>query len=174
MLAVSASLRRGVFALNLGFETPTPGVVALFGRSGCGKTTAINIIAGLLRPQSGRIVLVDAVLLDTESGVDVPPERRAVGYVFQDARLFPHLSVAANLRYALRRAAGAPYVSLDTVVGLLALGPLLDRPWADPFVHWRDHFDTIVSLHGICYGRIDAPGLERVADSPLVDIYRAR
>jgi len=57
----------------------------------------------------------------------VPPERRAVGYVFQDARLFPHLSVAANLRYALRRAAGAPYVSLDTVVGLLALGPLLDR-----------------------------------------------
>ena len=127
MLAVSASLRRGPFVLDVGFETPTPGVVALFGRSGCGKSTAINIIAGLLRPQSGRIVLDDDVLLDTESGVNVPPERRAVGYVFQDARLFPHLSVAANLRYALRRAARAPYVTRDTVVDLLALGPLMDR-----------------------------------------------
>ena len=127
MLAVSASLRRGPFVRDGGFETPTPGVVALFGRSGCGKSTAINIIAGLLRPQSGRIVLDDDVLLDTESGVNVPPERRAVGYVFQDARLFPHLSVAANLRYALRRAARAPYVTRDTVVDLLALGPLMDR-----------------------------------------------
>ncbi len=127
MLAVSASFRRGAFVLNVGFETPTPGVVALFGRSGCGKTTAINIMAGLLRPQSGRIVLDDAVLLDTGSGVDVPPDRRRVGYVFQDARLFPHLSVAANLRYALRRAAGPRYVSLDTVVDLLALGSLMNR-----------------------------------------------
>ncbi len=54
------------------------------------------------------------------------------------------------------------------------LGALLARPWADPFVHWRDHFDTVVSLHGVCHGRIDAPGLERIGGSALVDVYRTR
>jgi molybdate transport system ATP-binding protein len=127
MLTVAAAKRRGTFALNVRFELPTPGVAALFGRSGCGKSTAVNIIAGLLQPDSGRVVLDDAVLLDMQQGVDVPPERRRIGYVFQDTRLFPHLSVAANLRYAQKRAVGAPYVDLAAVTSLLDLAGLMNR-----------------------------------------------
>jgi molybdate transport system ATP-binding protein len=127
MLKVAVKKRRGTFALEAQFELPTPGVVALFGRSGCGKSTLINVIAGLLKADSGRVVLDDAVLLDTEQHIDVPPERRRIGYVFQDAKLFPHLSVAANLRYAQDRARIAAYVSLDLVADLLDLGALMHR-----------------------------------------------
>jgi molybdate transport system ATP-binding protein len=127
MLTVAAEKQRGAFALRVHFELPTPGVVALFGRSGCGKSSLVNIIAGLLAPDAGSIALDDFVLLDTDRGTNVPPERRRIGYVFQDARLFPHLSVAANLRYAQKRAVGAPYVSLDAVTGLLDLASLMDR-----------------------------------------------
>ena len=127
MLQVSAKKTRGPFALDAQFELPTPGVVALFGRSGCGKTTLVNIIAGLLEADRGRIALDDVVLLDTERRIHVPPERRRMGYVFQDARLFPHLKVAANLRYALKRAAVPSFVTLNRVVDLLNLGPLMDR-----------------------------------------------
>jgi molybdate transport system ATP-binding protein len=127
MLTVAAKKQRGAFTLHVHFELPTPGVVALFGRSGCGKSTLVNIIAGLLAADSGRVALDEFVLLDTDRGVNVPPERRRIGYVFQDARLFPHLSVAANLRYAEKRAVGAPYVSLDAVTGLLDLTSLMDR-----------------------------------------------
>jgi molybdate transport system ATP-binding protein len=127
MLAVAAAAKRGQFTLDVRFELPTPGVAALFGRSGSGKSMVVNTIAGLLEPDAGRIVHDGSVLLDTRQQIDVPPERRRIGYVFQDARLFPHLSVAGNLRYAQRRAAGATYVGLDTVTGLLDLGPLMDR-----------------------------------------------
>jgi molybdate transport system ATP-binding protein len=127
VLQVSAKKTRGPFALDAQFELPTPGVVALFGRSGCGKTTLVNIIAGLLEADRGRIALDDVVLLDTERRIHVPPERRRMGYVFQDARLFPHLKVAANLRYALKRAAAPSFVTLNRVVDLLNLGPLMDR-----------------------------------------------
>jgi molybdate transport system ATP-binding protein len=127
MLKVAAVKHRGSFTLDAQFELPTPGVVALFGRSGCGKTTLVNVIAGLLKADSGRVVLNDAVLLDTDRNIDVPPEHRRIGYVFQDARLFPHLSVAANLRYALRRAKVAPFVSLEQVADLLGLGTLMQR-----------------------------------------------
>ncbi len=127
MLEVAAKKHRGAFLLDAKFELPTPGVVGLFGRSGCGKTTLVNVIAGLLVAESGRVALDDAVLLDTERGIDVPPERRRIGYVFQDARLFPHLRIEANLRYALKRAAVATFVGLDRVVELLDLGPLMDR-----------------------------------------------
>jgi molybdate transport system ATP-binding protein len=127
MLAVAAAKKRGAFALDVRFDLPTPGVAALFGRSGSGKSMVVNTIAGLLKPDFGRIVLDGSVLLDTQQHIDVPPECRRMGYVFQDARLFPHLSVAGNLRYAERRAAGGTYVSLDTVTGLLDLGALMDR-----------------------------------------------
>jgi molybdate transport system ATP-binding protein len=127
MLAVAAAKKRGLFALDVRFGLPTPGVAALFGRSGSGKSMVVNIIAGLLKPDVGRIVLDGSVLLDTQLKIDVAPEHRRMGYVFQDARLFPHLSVAGNLRYAERRAAGSTYVSLDTVTGLLDLGALMDR-----------------------------------------------
>ena len=131
MLHVSAKKRRGAFLLDAKFELPTPGVVALFGRSGSGKTTLVNVVAGLLPADSGYVALDDGVLLDTGRGINVPPEKRRIGYVFQDARLFPHMRVEANLRYALRRAAkraaGAPFVGLERVVQLLDLKPLMGR-----------------------------------------------
>jgi molybdate transport system ATP-binding protein len=127
MLSIIARKRRGAFELDASFELPTPGVVALFGRSGCGKSTLVNIIAGLLRPDFGRVALEGTVLLDTARQIDVPPEHRRIGYVFQEARLFPHLGVAANLRYAQRRAAAPSFVSLDRVVELLDLAPLMNR-----------------------------------------------
>lgn len=127
MLEVGAIKQRGSFTLNAKFVVPTPGVVALFGRSGCGKSTLIDVIAGLTAPDSGRVVLDQTVLLDTERRIDMPAERRRMGYVFQDARLFPHLSVAGNLTYAEKRANGAPYVTLSRISSLLDLQPLMDR-----------------------------------------------
>ena len=103
MLRVSALKKRDGFTLQAEFEAPTPGIVALFGRSGCGKTTLVNIISGLLAADEARIQLDDIVLADTRAGISVPVERRRIGYVFQDARLFPHFSVLGNLRYGLKR-----------------------------------------------------------------------
>ena len=91
------------------------------------RRTLVNVIAGLLPADSGDVALDDSVLLDTDLGINVPPERRRIGYVFQDARLFPHLRVESNLRYALKRAAVAPFVSVDRVVQLLDLEPLMNR-----------------------------------------------
>jgi len=103
-------------------------VVALFGRSGCGKTTTADVIAGLLAPDEGFVSLDGSVLLDTRAGVAVAAEKRRIGYVFQDARLFPHFSVAGNLRYGQKRAgAVAGRIGFEDVVGLLGLGPLLGR-----------------------------------------------
>jgi molybdate transport system ATP-binding protein len=127
MLQVAAKKQFTGFTLDARFELPTPGVVALFGRSGCGKTSLVNIIAGLLEADAGRLVLDERELLDTERRIDVPPERRRIGYVFQESRLFPHLSVAANLRYGLKRASGTTFVSLSLVADLLDLGALMDR-----------------------------------------------
>src|SRR5687767_54718 len=104
MLSASLNKRRDGFALQVEFQAPTPGVVALFGRSGCGKSTTVDIIAGLLEPDSGRVQLNGLTLFDTHTGVNVAAEHRRTGYVFQDARLFPHLSVTSNLRYGLKRA----------------------------------------------------------------------
>ncbi len=119
-------LRRGEFALDVGFEAPTPGVIALFGRSGCGKTTVVHAIAGLLTPEAGRIALDGEVFFSPETNVRA--ERRRIGCVFQDARLFPHRSVLGNLRYGLRRAeSGAQRIELDEVVDLLGLRALLRR-----------------------------------------------
>ncbi|RZA11856.1 MAG: ATP-binding cassette domain-containing protein, partial [Proteobacteria bacterium] len=88
----------GGFRLDAGFEAPS-GVTALFGRSGSGKTTLVNAVAGLLRPDHGRIVVDGTPVLDTAVGMMTPPHRRRVGYVFQDGRLFPHLTVRQNLLY---------------------------------------------------------------------------
>ena len=127
MLSVAVAKQRGAFRLDVRFELPTPGVVALFGPSGCGKTTAVNLIAGLLRPDRGRVTLDDTVLFDSERRIDVPVEKRRIGYVFQDARLFPHLSVAGNLKFAERRAARAGSIGFDRVAGMLELQPLMAR-----------------------------------------------
>src|SRR5580704_1617136 len=110
MLQVSVLRQRPGFSLQADFAAATPGVIALFGRSGSGKTTLVNLISGLLTPDSGRICIGDEVLTDTRAGIAVPVERRRIGYVFQEPRLFPHLTVAGNLRYGERRAGAAPRI----------------------------------------------------------------
>jgi molybdate transport system ATP-binding protein len=112
--------------MDIAFETPTPGVTVLFGPSGAGKSTVISAAAGLLRPDECRVVVDGQVLADTAANIWLPPERRRVGLVFQDARLFPHMSVATNLRFGLRRAAPGT-VQFDEVVELLGIGALLTR-----------------------------------------------
>lgn len=116
------------FALDVAFEGPTGGITALFGPSGCGKTTVIQAIAGLLTPAAGRIVLDGEVLFDADRGIDRPPKQRRIGYVFQEPRLFPHMSVASNLGYGLRRAPPAERrLQPEPVIALLGLAPLLRR-----------------------------------------------
>lgn len=119
---------RDGFALDAAFGMPDAGVTALFGPSGCGKSTILAAVAGLLRPDEGRVVLDGLTLLDTRARIALPPERRRCGVVFQDARLFPHLSVDSNLRYGLKRApADATGPGFDEVVALLGLEALLAR-----------------------------------------------
>lgn len=130
MIAVALRHRfgRDGFTLDTAFNAPQAGVTALFGPSGCGKSTILAAVAGLLRPDEGRVALGGDVLLYTARGVFTPPERRRLGVVFQDARLFPHLSVETNLRYGLRRAprdANGP--TFDDVVSLLGIAHLLAR-----------------------------------------------
>ena len=127
MLAVDIEKQLGAFKLSVKFQA-AGGATALFGPSGAGKTTVANMIAGLLQPDRGSITLDDTVLFDAAAGIDVPPHRRHIGYVFQDGRLFPHLSVRQNLDYGrrmrrLRRDAGA----FQRIVAMLDIGALLDR-----------------------------------------------
>jgi molybdate transport system ATP-binding protein len=126
VLEVDIELPLGAFTLAARFASDA-GVTALFGRSGAGKTTIIDCIAGLRRPARGRIAVAGETLFDSAAGVDAPRHRRRVGYVFQDARLFPHLTVRRNLLYGrwFRRGAGGP--ALDEVVDLLGVRHLLDR-----------------------------------------------
>ena len=127
MFSVDVTLRQGTFALAANFAAPTPGVIALFGRSGSGKTTLVNIVSGLLQPDAGSVRLDAQLLTDTASGTAVPVEQRRIGYVFQDARLFPHLSVEGNLRYGQQRATGSHEIGFDEVVQLLGLAGFLAR-----------------------------------------------
>src|SRR6516165_12836218 len=94
VLEVSIVRQLAGFRLDATFTAPTPGIIALFGRSGSGKSTLTNIIAGLLAPDAGAIRLDGEVLSDARIGISTPVERRRIGYLFQDAHLFPHLSVA--------------------------------------------------------------------------------
>ena len=128
MLEVDIEHRLGDFALDIHFHAGR-GLTALFGRSGAGKTSVVNAVAGLLRPRRGRIVMDGSVLLETERGIQIPTHLRRVGYVFQEGRLFPHLTVRQNLLFGRwfapareRRAA-----NLDVVVDLLGIAALLDR-----------------------------------------------
>lgn len=124
MIALDLALQRGEFALELALTSPAR-ALALFGHSGCGKTSTLLAIAGLLRPRCGRISIGGTLLFDSAAHVDVPPARRGLGVVFQEARLFPHLNVRENLRYGAPRAATAG--TFDDVVQLLELAALLRR-----------------------------------------------
>lgn len=127
-LDVAIRRRLGDFTLDVAFQADGRGVTALFGRSGSGKTSVINAIAGLSRPDEGRVQVGDTVFFDSARRIDVPTERRRVGYVFQDSRLFPHMSVRSNLEYGLRRVPAADRrIALEPVVELLGLGGLLER-----------------------------------------------
>jgi molybdate transport system ATP-binding protein len=126
-LSVAVRQAFGGFTLDAAFEAPR-GITVLFGRSGSGKTTVVNAVAGLLKPQAGRIAVDGHVLLDTTQRVFLPPHRRRVGYVFQEGRLFPHLTVRQNLTYGRWFAPKeAPREDIGRVVEMLGIGPLLDR-----------------------------------------------
>jgi molybdate transport system ATP-binding protein len=141
-LQVDIQKRLGRFQLDVGFQS-APGVTVLFGPSGAGKSSILAAVAGALRPDFGTIRLGEETLFDEQAGIDTPCERRGIGWVFQDARLFPHLSVEGNLRYGLTRAArrcgaiksGAEYggrqqggsIEFDAVTTVLGLGTLLKR-----------------------------------------------
>lgn len=128
MLDVDIRRIQGDFTVQTAFVTQKAGVTALFGRSGAGKTSVINMISGLLRPDAGHIKVNGDCLFDAQKGVDLPPERRRIGYVFQEGRLFPHLSVRSNMTYGMRRVRTKDrYVPFDHVVELLGIGHLLKR-----------------------------------------------
>lgn len=128
-MSLEVTLRHdfGSFRLDLAFEAPD-GLTVLFGRSGSGKSSVIKAVAGLLSPDEGRIAVGERVLLDRGARIDLPLHRRRIGYIFQEPRLFPHLSVRRNLTYGRAFAARkAPQAEVDRVVEMLGLGPLLTR-----------------------------------------------
>jgi len=127
VLAVDVEKQLGTFKVNVRFEA-VGGATALFGPSGSGKTSLVNMVAGLLEPDRGIIALDDTVLFDAGRNIDVPPHKRRIGYVFQEGRLFPHLSVRQNLDYG-RRMNGQPrdQNEFDRIAALLDIGQLLDR-----------------------------------------------
>jgi len=121
-------IERGEARIIAVFSAPER-LVALFGPSGAGKTGVLDAVAGLIEPRRGRIAVGDTVLFDSDRHIDLPPERRACGYVFQDARLFPHKSVRDNLLYGWRLAPEAQrWMALAEAVDFLGIGHLLDRP----------------------------------------------
>jgi molybdate transport system ATP-binding protein len=127
MISVDVALKLGEFDLDVAFENEA-GITALFGRSGAGKSMTINLIAGLARPDRGKIALDGRILVDTETGTFVRPHRRRIGLVFQDARLFPHLTVKQNLVFGRWFVAkSAKRVAFDPVVETLGIGHLLKR-----------------------------------------------
>jgi molybdate transport system ATP-binding protein len=127
VLAVDVDKQLGALKLRVRFQA-AGGATALFGPSGAGKTSVVNMIAGLLVPDRGSIAIDKTVLFDSARGINVPPHQRRIGYVFQEGRLFPHLSVRQNLDYG-RRMSGHPRheKEFDRIVALLDIGQLLDR-----------------------------------------------
>jgi molybdate transport system ATP-binding protein len=134
VLDVDITCRAGAFRLSARFEVPTRQTVAIFGHSGAGKTTLLHALAGVLRPDAGRIMLDDTCFFSSANQIDVAIEKRRIGYVFQEGRLFPHLSVAKNLDYGARRQrtlAGGTSVSRPELIELLGLSGLLARRTRD-------------------------------------------
>jgi molybdate transport system ATP-binding protein len=124
---VDLKIDRGEMPIAVSFTAPA-GLTALFGPSGAGKTSVLDCVSGLLRPARGRIVVAETVLFDSAAGIDLPPERRACGYVFQDGRLFPHRSVRDNLLFGWRLAPPERrWMALDEAVAFLGIGHLLAR-----------------------------------------------
>ncbi|KEY42435.1 molybdenum ABC transporter ATP-binding protein ModC [Pantoea agglomerans] len=123
MLSLNVMQQQGDHVLEVDLQIPAKGITAIFGVSGAGKTSLINAISGLTQPQRGRIQLHDRLLFDAEQKIALPPEKRRIGYVFQDARLFPHYRVRGNLQYGMAPKMKAQFDSLVSLLGLEALLP---------------------------------------------------
>lgn len=128
-MSFEISVRRRVGAVNISLSLQAePGLTALFGPSGAGKTSLLNMVAGLLRPDEGRIAVAGEALFDSRAGIDLPPEHRRAGYVFQDGRLFPHKRVRANLLYGFNLAAPEHrWLDFNEAIAFLGIGHLLNR-----------------------------------------------
>ena len=127
-LTVQLSHQIGSFALDITFEQPSSGLTALFGPSGAGKTVTINAIAGLTKPDAGKIELNGTTLFSSDTSINLSPHKRRIGYVFQDARLFPHLSIKANLLFGAKRSPRPPEQKvIDHMIELLEIGHLMNR-----------------------------------------------
>jgi len=124
MLELDFSQQLGDLTLQVTQNLPAQGITAIFGLSGAGKTSLINAIGGLTKPDTGRIALNNRPLFDADKGLCLPPEKRRIGYVFQDARLFPHYRVQGNLQYGM---AASMRGQFDSIVALLGIGHLLNR-----------------------------------------------
>lgn len=126
-LSVSLQHQVGAFTLDASFDAPK-GITLLFGRSGSGKTTVVNALAGILRPTSGHVSADEWVMFDSASGVNLAAHQRRVGYIFQEGRLFPHFTVQQNLKYGQWFAPkSSPKVDMDQIVDMLGIEPLLTR-----------------------------------------------
>ena len=123
MLSLNFMQQQGDHVLEVDLQIPAKGITAIFGVSGAGKTSLINAISGLTQPQRGRIQLHDRLLFDADQRIALPPEKRRIGYVFQDARLFPHYRVRGNLQYGMAPKMKAQFDSLVSLLGLEALLP---------------------------------------------------
>lgn len=125
-MSFEISVRRRIGERRIAVDIHTgPGVTALFGPSGAGKTSILNMVAGLLRPDHGQIKVAGEILFDGATGIDLPPAQRRIGYIFQDARLFPHMRVRANLVYGSH--GRTSLLSFEEAVDLLGIAALLDR-----------------------------------------------
>jgi len=128
MLEVNVRKQLGAFIINVAFSTEGPGITAIFGPSGAGKTSVTNMVAGLLKPDEGRIYVDNEPIFDSQKGVNVTPNKRRLGYIFQEGRLFPHLSVKSNLTYGMKLIPKKERrLSFDKVLDLLDLAALLHR-----------------------------------------------
>jgi molybdate transport system ATP-binding protein len=127
MLKVRVEKKIGDLNINAGFAIEKPVITALLGKSGAGKTTLANMLSGLVKPDRGSVVFNDSVFFDGERHVDLPPEQRGIGYVFQEHRLFPHLSVRHNLTFGCWAGGRKNSEKLSKIVELLELGKLLER-----------------------------------------------
>ena len=128
MIDIHIQRQQGDFLVKAAFVIPPSGITALFGPSGAGKTSIVNMVAGLTTPDAGHIIINRHTVFDSENNINLAPEKRRIGYIFQDGRLFPHLTVKTNLTYGMKQVPlSRRYVVFDAVVDLLGIAHLLDR-----------------------------------------------
>ncbi|MBW6416599.1 molybdenum ABC transporter ATP-binding protein [Celeribacter sp. PS-C1] len=165
-LRVDLKHRFSKFSLDLGFDVPD-GITVLFGRSGSGKSTVLRAIAGIFKPDQARIMLTDRVLCDSDAGLCLPPHKRRIGMIFQDARLFPHLTVSQNLDFGRRFSErNVPQREVTQMVDMLGIGALLDR---------RPDGLSGGEQQRVAIGRALLSGAEMIlADEPLAALDEAR